>query len=431
MGEQMEGSYMTVKPLGGIRVVELATFVAAPSAGAIMADLGADVIKIEPPSGDTYRGLMRQPKIDGQRVDFDAAFAVDNRGKRSLALDVTTEAGQSIMHRLVATAQIFVCNMLPARQQRYRFDPESLKAVNPSLVHATLTGYGTKGDEADRPGFDVTAYFARGGFADMSSDPDTGEPSRFPQAAGDHSSGLALLSGVLAALRLAERTGEFQVVETSLLANSLWAIAGDVSTALIDGRRPTARNRHEVLNAAVNTYRCGDGRWILVNVPVPAGFPAFCRQLDLEWVLDDERFGTPRDRFRNMAELVEIIDERMLAKPASEWGRLLDEENIVWAPVQSLDEVAKDKQIRANGYVVPLTHRLDVSGDAPIVTDGDSGDIGVPIETVAVPFKLAGAEVAPGGPVPAPGADTRAVLAELGFDDAAIDELRRTGVLEG
>ncbi len=425
----MQARAMTAKPLDGIRVVELASFVAAPSAGAIMADLGADVIKIEPPAGDTYRGLMRQPKIDGQRVEFDAAFAVDNRGKRSLALDVTTESGQSIMHRLVATAQVFVCNMLPARQQRYRFDPDSLKAVNPSLVHATLTGYGTKGDEADRPGFDVTAYFARGGFADMSSDPDTGQPSRFPQAAGDHSSGLALLSGVLAALRLAERTGEFQVVETSLLANSLWAIAGDVSTALIDGRRPSARNRHEVLNAAVNTYRCGDGRWILVNMPVPASFPAFCRQLEIEWVLDDDRFATPRDRFRNMADLVSIIDDRMLAKPAAEWGRLLDEENIVWAPVQSLDEVAKDKQIRANGYVVPLTHHLDLSGVSPVVTDGTNGDIGVPIETVAVPIKMAGVDVSPSGPVPTIGADSRAVLSELGLDDATIEELRQAGIL--
>ncbi len=419
---------MTVKPLDGIRVVEMASFVAAPSAGVIMADLGADVIKIEPPSGDTYRGLMRRPKIDGHRVDFDAAFAVDNRGKRSVALDVTTEAGQSIMHRLVATAQVFVCNMLPARQQRYRFDPDSLKTVNPSLVHATLTGYGTRGEEADRPGFDVTAYFARGGFADLSSDPDTGEPSRFPQAAGDHSSGLALLGGVLAALRLAERTGEFQVVETSLLANSLWAIAGDVSTALIDGRRPVSRNRHEVLNAAVNTYRCGDGTWILVNMPVPATFPAFCRQLGLEWVIDDERFTTPRDRFRNMGELVSIIDERMLTKPAAEWGRLLDQENIVWAPVQPLDEVVKDKQIRANGYVVPLAHGLDTSGEAPTVTAAGEGQ---PIETVAVPIKMAGVDVGPNGPVPAVGADSRMVLSELGLDDAEIDDLRRAGIVTG
>ncbi len=404
----------------------MASFVAAPSAGVIMADLGADVIKIEPPAGDTYRGLMRQPKVDGHRVDFDAAFAVDNRGKRSLALDVTSDDGQSIMHRLVATAQVFVCNMLPSRQQRYRFDPDSLKAVNPSLVHATLTGYGTKGEEADRPGFDVTAYFARGGFADLSSDPDTGQPSRFPQAAGDHASGLALLGGVLAALRLAEHTGEFQVVETSLLSNSMWAIAGDISTALIDGRRPTARSRHEALNAAVNTYRCGDGTWIIVNMPVPAAFPAFSRQLGIEWVLDDERFATPRDRYRNMAELVDIIDERLLTRSAADWGRLLDDENIVWAPIQPLDEVVKDKQIRANNYVVPLVHNLDTAGEAPEVTDDDRG---VPIETVAVPIKMAGVDIGPSGPVPSVGADSRAILDELGLDDTEIDALRSSGIV--
>ena len=418
---------VTSRPLDGIRVVEMASFVAAPSAGAIMADLGADVIKIEPPSGDTYRGLMRQPKIDGHRIDFDAAFAVDNRGKRSLALDVTTDDGRSVMHRLVATAQVFVCNMLPSRQQRYGFDPETLEAVNPSLVHATLTGYGTKGEEADRPGFDITAFYARGGYADLSSNPDTGEPARFPQAAGDHATGLALLGGVLAALRLAERTGEFQVVETSLLSNSMWSIAGDISTALIDGRRATARNRHQVLNAAVNTYQCGDGTWIIVNMPVPSAFPVFCRQVGLDWIVDDERFATPRDRYLNMAELVPIIDEQMATKSAAEWGSLLDEENIVWAPVQALPDVAKDKQIRANGYIQTLAHGLETVDGVPTVVD----DGGQPLETVAVPIKIAGVDVGPTGPAPTVGAQSRELLTELGLEDSDIDELRRNGIVAG
>ena len=410
-----------VKPLDGIRVVEMAGFVAAPSAGAVMADLGAEVIKIEPPTGDPYRGLMRPPKINGQRIAFDPSFAIDNRGKRSLAIDVTTDTGQSVVQRIVATADIFLCNMLPHRQQRYGFDARSLRAVNSRLVHATLTGYGTQGDEADRPGYDVTAYFARGGFADLSADPGDGRPSRYPQAAGDHATGMALVSGILAALRLAERTGEFQEVETSLLANSLWAIAGDLSVALVDGRRPAARDRLNVLNAAVNIYQGGDGRWMVLNNPVPASFPPFCRALGVEWVLDDPRFATPRDRMLNMAELVPVLDAVMVTRTVAEWGELFDEGGIVWARVQSLDEVAKDKQARANGYFVPLDHYIGL--------DGEQADAGEPIETVAVPFKLAGVDVGPTGPAPTVGADSDAVLSELGLSSSEIADLRQSGVV--
>ena len=414
------------KPLDGVRVVELAGFVAAPSAGVILAELGADVIKIELPTGDPYRGLMRPPKIDGHRVDFDAAFSVDNRGKRSLALDVSTDEGQRIVKRLISTAQIFMCNMLPRRQQRYGLDPDSLRTVNPSLVHATLTGYGTRSEEADRPGYDVTAFFARGGFADLCADPETGQPSRFPQAAGDHATGLALLSGILAALRLAERTGQFQEVETSLLSNAYWQIAGDLSTTLVDGRRPTPRARHQVPNAAVNSYRCGDGRWVMVNMPVPAAYPEFCRCLGIEWVLDDDRFVTPRDRFVNMAALVPIVEDAMATRPAGEWGEIFDRSAIVWALIRTLDEVVKDKQARVNGYFVSLQHRLDTDGEVPVVVDGDRGS---PIETVAVPIKIHGVDLVPGGPVPAVGANSDEILAGIGLDGDEIARLRDQGII--
>ena len=414
------------RPLDDVKVVELASFVAAPSAGAVMADLGADVIKIEPPTGDPYRGLMRSPKINDQRVDFDAAFAVDNRGKRSLAVDVSTEAGQTLMHRLIADSNVFMCNMLPNRQQRFGLDPESLKAVNSSLVHATLTGYGTLGEEADRPGYDVTAYFARGGFADLSSDPETGQPARFPQAVGDHSTGLAFLGGILAALRLAERTGEFQVIETSLLASALWGIAGDLATVLVDGRVTTPRGRKTVVNASVNSYPCKDGRWIMVNMPVPTDFPDFCRAIGMDELLEDSRFVTPRDRFQNMSTLVELIDQVMVTRSADEWGAAFDEAKIVWAPVQAVTDVARDKQARANGYIVPLGQHIDTSGDGAAVNSSGQGQ---PIETVAAPIKIAGGVVGPGGSAPSVGADTDSILVGLGLSDQEISELRADGTV--
>ncbi len=415
-----------IKPLDDVKVVELASFVAAPSAGAVMADLGADVIKIEPPRGDPYRGLMRAPKINDQRVDFDAAFAVDNRGKRSLAIDVSSEDGQSLVRQLIAESQVFMCNMLPARQRRFGLDAESLKAVNPSLVHATLTGYGTKGEEADRPGYDVTAYFARGGFADLSSDPDTGQPARFPQAVGDHATGMAFLSGILAALRLAERTGEFQVIETSLLANALWGVAGDLATVLVDGRRTTPRGRRSVVNGSVNSYPCEGGRWMMVNMPVPDDFATFCEALGAEHILDDARFATPRDRFQNMGELVDLLDEITVTRPVEEWGAAFDAVNVVWAPVQAMTDVAGDKQARANGYFVGLDQHIDNQGGGPSVNTEGAGEA---IETVAAPIKIGEGVVSPAGTAPGVGTHTDEILAGLGLEADAIAALRAAGTV--
>jgi crotonobetainyl-CoA:carnitine CoA-transferase CaiB-like acyl-CoA transferase len=231
---------------------------------------------------------------------------------------------------------------------------------------------------------------------------------------GDHATGLALLGGILAALRLAERTAEFQVVETSLLSNALWGIAGDLSTALIDGRRPTPRGRHDVVNATVNSYPCGDGRWIMLNMPIPSSFDHFCAIAELEHLLEDPRFDTPRARFDNMNDLVAVIDATMATRSSAEWGALFDEANIVWAPVQTLPEVAQDKQARSNDYFVPLH-------------DGSSG--GVEHETVAVPIKIANVQVEPSGPAPTVGADTDDVLTDLGYSRSEIDDLRRSGVV--
>ncbi|MEM9565857.1 MAG: CoA transferase, partial [Actinomycetota bacterium] len=217
-----------VKPLDGIKVVELTSWMAAPSAGAILADLGADVIKVEPPRGDPMRGLSRQPKVPDGDPTIDAAFNVDNRGKRSITVAVDQPAGVDVVMRLVADADVFLTNLLAHRQTRYGLDPESLRPANPRLVHATLTGYGLDGPEAARPGYDVTAFFGRGGVT-RSITPPGGAPPRAPTAQGDHTTGLAMVASILAALRLAERTDELQVVDVSLLGTALWSMATDIA----------------------------------------------------------------------------------------------------------------------------------------------------------------------------------------------------------
>src|SRR5829696_6818268 len=212
-----------VAPCSGIRVVELTNWMAAPSAAAILADLGADVVKVEPLKGDPVRGLMRPPKLPEGTPRLDYSFQVDNRGKRSVAVAIDRPEGGDLVRRLVADCDIFVCNLLPYRQVRYGLDAETLLAITPRLIHATLTGYGLTGPDAQRPGYDVTAFFGRGAVAEAMREPG-GAMSQPRPAQGDHATGLALVAGLLAALRLVEATGQGQVVDVSLLGVAAWTM---------------------------------------------------------------------------------------------------------------------------------------------------------------------------------------------------------------
>ena len=191
----------TAGPLDGLRVVEIASWMAGPSAAAILADMGADVIKIEPLTGDPMRGLIRPAKQPGPH-QVDHAFQVDNRGKRSMAIDLGSDEGQAIVRRVVATADIFVVNLLPHRQARFGLDAASVDAIRPGIVHATLTGYGLDGPETWRPGYDVTAFFGRSGLYDAQREGD-GPPPQARTAQGDHTTGMAMTTAILGALRLA------------------------------------------------------------------------------------------------------------------------------------------------------------------------------------------------------------------------------------
>ncbi len=401
------------RPLDGVTVVEVASWVAAPSAGAMMSDLGAEVIKIEPPGGDPYRGMMRPPKIDdGEGKGFDASFHADNRGKRSAVIDITKVEGAELVQRLVAHAEVFVCNMLPSRQQRFGFDTESLRLRNPRLVHATLTGYGTAGDEADRPGYDVTAFFGRGAISNLAGSPLDGSPPTLPPAMGDHTTGLAFLASILAGLRLAEHTGEFQVVEASLLGTAVWAIASDVSISLIDRHQPRRRNRYQQVNALNNAFPTADDRWLVVNMPAHSWWPRFCDAIAAPELAADQRFATGKSRYRNMAELIDRVDAIMVTRTADEWGRIFDEHGLIWGPTQTVPELVDDPQARANDLFPPLD------------PDGSTG-----LETVASPVQVIGADVRPDGPAPEVGADTDTVLGRLGIEGADLERLRAEGVV--
>lgn len=399
-------------PLAGIKVVEVTSFMAAPSAGAILADLGADVMKLEPLRGDPMRGLSRPLKIESNFQGYDFQFDVDNRGKRSAAIALDKPEGAALAQRLAAQADIFLCNLLMRRQQRFGLDPDSLLAIKPDLVHATLTGYGTTGPDAWRPGYDVTAFFGRSGLYDAMREGDDGVVPQARPAQGDHAAGLALATAMLAALRLAERTGEGQVVETSLYETAVWTQASDFGITAVDKAPVRRRARHQALTPMTNRYPCGDGKWVVLNMLDAGAWERLCRALSREDWLAEERFKTGKGRYQNMAELVDGIDATLAQRGRDEWGAIFDEHGVIWGPVMGLHEVPEDAQAQAIGLFPTVEHPK----------------LG-PYPTVNVPMRFKSADVRPRGPAPTAGQHTQEILAGAGLSAAQVQTLITQGVV--
>ena len=399
-------------PLDDVRVIEVDNWMAAPSAGAILSDLGADVIKVEPLGGDPMRGMSRPAKVDGALGERDLQFDVDNRGKRSAAVALDTDAGADVVRRLCRDADVFLCNLLPHRQQRFGLDPDRLLAVNERLVHATLTGYGTEGPEAWRPGYDVTAFFGRSGLYDAMREGDDGLVPMARPAQGDHTTGLALVSAILAALRLVDRTGRGQVVETSLFETAVWTQASDFGVTAVDGAPVRHRARDQQVVATANRFPCGDGNWLVVNMLEPSAWPRFCKAIGLEHLLDDERLQTTKGRFDNMAEVITAIDGALAARTRDEWGVVFDDHGLVWGPVLGLHEVVRDPQAEHLGMF-------------PMIDDPTTG----PYRTVRIPIRIRDTEVGPKGRSPDLGEHTRSVLEGAGYTAAEVAALIDSGAI--
>ena len=399
-------------PLDNVTVVEIDNWMASPSAGAILADLGADVIKIEPLSGDPMRDMGRPAKVSEAKKKFDYQFDVSNRGKRSIAVDLDSEAGMEVVFSLIARADVFMCNLLRHRQDKFGLDPDSIKQANSRIVHATLTGYGTQGPEAHRPGYDVTAFFGRSGLYDAMREGEAGTVPMARPAQGDHTTGLAFVSAILAALRLAERTGEAQVVETSLYETAIWTQATDYAITAVDLAPLRPRSRENMILPTANRYPCGDGKWIVLNMPEESAWPKLCRVIEREDLLADERLQDVRGRFRHMPELVAAIDEALSHRTRDQWGEIFDANDMIWGPVLGLHEVASDPQADALG-VFPTIH---------------SPDIG-PYRTVAAPMRFADVQVGPKGPAPKLGQHTREILSEAGHGIEEIEALVQQGAI--
>lgn len=405
-------------PLQDVVVVEIDNWMAAPSAGAILSDLGARVIKIEPITGDPMRGLSRPIKreelSDGLRK-YDFQFDVDNRGKESIAVALDQPEGAELVRKLVAKADIFMCNLLTARQAKFGLDPESLFKVRPGLVHATLTGYGTTGPDAGRPGYDVTAFFGRSGLYDAQREGEDGQVPMARPAQGDHTTGLAMVSAILAALRLAEKSGESQAVETSLYETAVWTQASDYAVTAVDHAPVRKRSRKQMLAITANRFPCGDDKWVVFNMlPDPAWWPRMCQAIEVEELIDDERFADSRARYKNMGALIDLIDAGLAKRSRDEWGTLFDKAGLIWGPVMALHEVPQDP------------HAIEL-GMFPKIDHPEHGAY----HTVNIPMRFANADVKPRGPAPTVGEHSTELLNEFGFSSSDISALFEAGTVGG
>jgi crotonobetainyl-CoA:carnitine CoA-transferase CaiB-like acyl-CoA transferase len=397
-------------PLEGVRVVEVAGWMAAPGAAALMADMGADVVKVEPLGGDAVRGIIRQPETD---VPLDASFQMDNRGKRGVAVALDTTAGQDLVRRMVGRADVFLNNLLLARQRKFGLDAQTLLGVNPRLVHASLTGYGLDGPDAARPGYDITAFFGRGGITHSITEPGTHAPRARP-AQGDHAAALAMVVALLGALRVVERTGEGQVVDVSLFGTAAWTMATDLSATLVDGQNPRTAGRRYRMHALQDSFRTGDDRFLLLFMPEPHWWPRWCEAVGRpEWITD-ERFATVLSRREHMPAVTVLMDELFASRPLAEWGRLFDEHRFIWSPAATVAELADDPHAAATGAFPEVDH--PVAGR---------------FRTVGAPMRISGADIRPRGPAPEVGQHTREVLGELGLSSEQVQALVTAGVVGG
>jgi crotonobetainyl-CoA:carnitine CoA-transferase CaiB-like acyl-CoA transferase len=338
--------------LRGVRVVEVAQWWFVPAAGAILADWGADVIKVEHPvTGDPQRGLVTSglvPSTGG--VNF--MIEQPNRGKRSIGLDLAHPRGRELLDRLVETADVFLTNFLPAARRRLRIDVDDIRRVNPRIVYVRGHGQGTRGPDAERGGYDAASFWCRGGIAHAVTPPGAAAPVMQRAAFGDSTGGMAIAGGIAAALFRRERTGAAAVVDVSLLGTAMWLMGPDIIASKLLGIDLPSSDRTQPPNPIVNSYRTRDGRWLFLNMLQPDRYwPDLCGRLGRPELATDARFADGRARFEHRAECVRALDAIFAERTLAEWRVALADAEGVWAPLQTARELPEDPQAVANGYL--------------------------------------------------------------------------------
>ena len=351
---------MSNGPLHGVRVVEMGVWVAGPAVTGIMADWGADVIKVEPPTGDPQRSVFGAlGVVDQQGVP---PFEIDNRGKRSVVLDLREPADLGTMMNLLEGADVFVTNVRPGGLARLGLDADTLTARFPRLVYGIITGYGLAGPDVDRAGYDIGAFWSRSGLAHTTVAPDELPPA-LRSGQGDHTTGLSLAAGIMAALFDRERTGKGRLVSTSLLRTGMYTLGWDIGVYLRFGKRQSTKSGRANPAPQMNCYRCSDGRafWLL-GLEADRHFPGLLAAIGREDLAGVENFRNARARSINAAEFTAVLDEHFATDTYDHWTSRFDEHDVWWAPLNSIAEVVDDPQAIASGAFVDMTPQ---PGEAP------------------------------------------------------------------
>jgi crotonobetainyl-CoA:carnitine CoA-transferase CaiB-like acyl-CoA transferase len=396
-------------PLEGIRVLEVASWLAAPSCAALMADMGAEVIKVEPPGGDTYRKMYAAMLGD----DFvHPCYQFDNRGKRGVCVDLEDEQGLKMVHTLASTTDVFITNLTQARLEKYRLTDKDIHTLKPTSVYAVLSGYGTDGPDSDRQAFDQTAFWARSGAMSVFGDRDDG-PLLSRGGYGDRTTALNLLSAILAAMRVQEKTGEGQYVEVTLQRTGIWALASDITTTLYERVQPVKTSHKQPPNPIWNYYKTADGRWITLVMPMATPYwPKFCAMLERPDWLEDERFQTLPGLAEHGPTLIPELEQLFASHELSFWREKLDAAGLIWEPVAELPEVVEDPALRERGAFSVIVHERSGA-----------------MEIVSAPFHIRDADIEVRGPAPDLGQHTRDVLIEAGVAPEQVDALFAKGTL--
>jgi crotonobetainyl-CoA:carnitine CoA-transferase CaiB-like acyl-CoA transferase len=390
--------------MSGVRVVELGVWIAGPAAAGVLADWGADVVKIEPFSGDPARTFQH---MLGGDMPSNPVFELDNRGKRSAVIDLATDEGRAIGRQLIDRADVFVTNIRADALQRMGFDDETLLARNPRLIYAHISGYGREGPDGNRAGYDIAAFWARSGIAEFLRVPG-GELPFQRGGMGDHSVGVQMAGAISAALFARERSGQGQLVSSSLLRQGVYTIGFDLNLVLGWGMAPAIGQRQTMANPCINNYTAGDGRkfWV-VGLEGDRHWPPLARAVGHpEWI-DDDRFRTRRDRATNAEELIALLDAEFATRSLDAWAAIFETEpEMFWTPVSEPGEIVNDPQLRAAGGLVEVP---DEQGTTTMI---------------ATPADFQGTPWAPRWIAPALGEHTVEVLRdELGLTNEQIDEL--------